>query len=83
MHSYGMQIGVLLCKTFLRPPYLSLLAKPAKFFSRRTAMNSLTLDRRDFLKSAATMVAIKMAVDSYRQDKVMLWDAANERIIQG
>lgn len=46
-------------------------------------MNSLTLDRRDFLKSAATMVAIKMAVDSYRQDKVMLWDAANERIIQG
>lgn len=26
----------------------------------------------------ATMVAIKMAVESYRQDKVMLWDAAAE-----
>jgi predicted dehydrogenase len=29
---------------------------------------------------AATMVAIKMAVESYRQNKTMLWDAANERL---
>jgi predicted dehydrogenase len=27
----------------------------------------------------STMVAIKMAVDSYRQRKTMLWDAANEK----
>ena len=27
---------------------------------------------------ASTMVAIKMAVESYRQDKVMLWDAETE-----
>ncbi len=29
----------------------------------------------------ATMVAIKMAVESYRQRKTMLWDAANEKVI--
>lgn len=29
----------------------------------------------------STMVAIKMAVESYRQDKVMLWDAENEQVI--
>ena len=29
---------------------------------------------------ASTMVAIKMAVESYRQDKVMLWDAETETI---
>ncbi|MCH8823155.1 MAG: Gfo/Idh/MocA family oxidoreductase [Planctomycetes bacterium] len=29
----------------------------------------------------STMVAIKMAVESYRQDRVMLWDAENERVI--
>ncbi len=30
---------------------------------------------------AATMVAIKMAVDSYRQNKIMLWDAEKERVV--
>src|SRR6266851_231162 len=29
---------------------------------------------------AATMVAIKLAVESYRQNKTMLWDVKNERI---
>ncbi|MFO1019649.1 MAG: hypothetical protein U0903_02940 [Planctomycetales bacterium] len=29
----------------------------------------------------ATMVAIKMAVESYRQKKTMLWDAQEERVI--
>lgn len=29
----------------------------------------------------ATMVAIKMAVESYRQRKTMLWDAATQRVI--
>jgi len=29
----------------------------------------------------ATMVAIKMAVESYRQKKTMLWDAKNEKVI--
>jgi predicted dehydrogenase len=29
----------------------------------------------------ATMVAIKMAVESYRQQKSMLWDAATERMV--
>lgn len=30
---------------------------------------------------AATMVAIKMAVESYRQRKTLLWDAANEKVV--
>jgi predicted dehydrogenase len=30
---------------------------------------------------AATMVAIKLAVESYRQRKTMLWDAKSERVI--
>jgi len=30
-----------------------------------------------------TMVAIKMAVDSYRQNRTMLWDMENERVIPG
>jgi predicted dehydrogenase len=30
---------------------------------------------------AATMVAIKMAVESYRQKKTMLWDAKNEKVV--
>jgi predicted dehydrogenase len=29
----------------------------------------------------ATMVAIKMAVESYRQRKTMLWDARNEKVV--
>jgi len=29
----------------------------------------------------ATMVAIKMAVESYRQRKTMLWDAQNQKVI--
>ncbi len=29
----------------------------------------------------ATMVAIKMAVESYRQSKTLLWDAANEKVV--
>jgi hypothetical protein len=29
---------------------------------------------------AATMVAIKLAVESYRQRKTMLWDAKTERV---
>ncbi len=29
---------------------------------------------------AATMVAIKLAVESYRQKKTMLWDAKTERV---
>ena len=29
----------------------------------------------------ATMVAIKMAVESYRQRKTMLWDAKKERVV--
>jgi predicted dehydrogenase len=29
---------------------------------------------------AATMVAIKMAVESYRQSKTLLWDSENERV---
>ena len=29
----------------------------------------------------ATMVAIKMAVESYRQKKTMLWDAKRERVV--
>lgn len=29
----------------------------------------------------ATMVAIKMAVESYRQRKTMLWDAQNEKVV--
>jgi predicted dehydrogenase len=31
----------------------------------------------------ATMVAIKMAVESYRQKKTMLWDAKKERMVAG
>lgn len=31
---------------------------------------------------AATMVAIKMAVESYRQKRTMLWDAARERVVK-
>jgi len=31
----------------------------------------------------ATMVAIKMAVESYRRNKVLLWDAAAERVVEG
>jgi predicted dehydrogenase len=31
----------------------------------------------------ATMVTIKMAVESYRQRKTMLWDAKNEKVIAG
>jgi hypothetical protein len=30
---------------------------------------------------AATMVAIKLAVESYRQRKTMLWDAKAERVM--
>lgn len=30
---------------------------------------------------AATMVTIKLAVESYRQKKTMQWDAANERVV--
>jgi len=30
-----------------------------------------------------TMVAIKMAVESYRQSKTMLWDAKNEKVVSG
>ena len=30
---------------------------------------------------AATMVAIRMGIDAWRQRKVMTWDAANERVI--
>ena len=29
----------------------------------------------------ATMVTIKMAVESYRQRKTMLWDAKNEKVV--
>ena len=29
----------------------------------------------------ATMVTIKMAVESYRQRKTMLWDAKKERVV--
>ncbi|MFN3649852.1 MAG: Gfo/Idh/MocA family protein [Armatimonadota bacterium] len=32
---------------------------------------------------AATMVAIKMAVESYRQSRTMLWDAKRERVVKG
>jgi predicted dehydrogenase len=32
---------------------------------------------------ASTMVAIKMAVESYRQRKTMIWDAANEKVVVG
>jgi predicted dehydrogenase len=31
----------------------------------------------------ATMVAIKMAVESYRQKKTMLWDARKEKVVAG
>jgi predicted dehydrogenase len=31
----------------------------------------------------ATMVAIKMAVESYRQRKTLLWDAKNEKVVIG
>jgi len=31
---------------------------------------------------AATMVAIKMAVESYRQSRTMLWDARRERVVR-
>jgi len=30
----------------------------------------------------STMVAIKMGVEAYRRDKVLLWDAAQERIVE-
>ena len=30
---------------------------------------------------AATMVAIKMAVESYRQRKTMIWDAKKEKVV--
>ena len=30
---------------------------------------------------AATMVAIKMAVESYRQNKILLWDEQAERVV--
>ena len=32
---------------------------------------------------AATMVAIKLGVESYRQSKTMMWDAATEKIVAG
>jgi predicted dehydrogenase len=32
---------------------------------------------------AATMVAIKLAVESYRQSKTMVWDAAREQVVVG
>ena len=31
----------------------------------------------------ATMVAIKMGVESYRQSKTLLWDAKREKVIPG
>ena len=31
----------------------------------------------------STMVAIKMGVEAYRQDKTLLWDAERERVIAG
>src|SRR5687768_12666785 len=31
----------------------------------------------------STMVAIKMAVESYRQSRTMLWDAKKERVVKG
>jgi hypothetical protein len=30
---------------------------------------------------AATMVAIKLAVESYRQRKTMIWDAKKEKVV--
>jgi hypothetical protein len=30
---------------------------------------------------ASTMVAIKLAVESYRQKKTMLWDAKREKVV--
>ena len=30
---------------------------------------------------AATMVAVRMAVDSFRQNKVLLWDSLQERVV--
>ena len=32
---------------------------------------------------AATMVTIKMAVESYRQNKTFLWDAQKEKVVVG
>lgn len=32
---------------------------------------------------ASTMVAIKMGVEAYRKNKVMLWDAKAERVVEG
>lgn len=29
------------------------------------------------------MVAIKMGVEAYRRNKVMTWDAAKERVVEG
>ena len=60
--------------------------------SKKDKKNKQNLASNDAVKNEAelhcnvdlgcsTMVAIKMAVESYRQDRVMLWDAENERVI--
>ncbi|MFC1541822.1 Gfo/Idh/MocA family protein [Candidatus Latescibacterota bacterium] len=52
----------------------------------RNFINAIRQDEKLFCNAelgAATMVAIKMGVEAYRQNKTMMWDAENERIVTG
>jgi len=50
----------------------------------RNFINAIRSDEKLFCNvdlGASTMVAIKMGVEAYRQNKTMLWDAKNERVV--
>ena len=50
----------------------------------RNFINAIRKDEKLFCNvdlGASTMVAIKMGVEAYRQNKTMLWDAKNEKVV--
>ncbi|MFC1489713.1 Gfo/Idh/MocA family oxidoreductase [Candidatus Latescibacterota bacterium] len=52
----------------------------------RNFINAIRQDEKLFCNAelgAATMVGIKMGVEAYRQNKTMMWDAQNERVVNG
>ncbi|MFC1651405.1 Gfo/Idh/MocA family protein, partial [Candidatus Latescibacterota bacterium] len=52
----------------------------------RNFINAIRQDEKLFCNAdlgAATLITIKMGVEAYRQNKTMLWDAENERIVTG
>jgi predicted dehydrogenase len=52
----------------------------------RNFINAIRQDEKLFCNAelgAATMVGIKMGVEAYRQNRTMMWDAENEKIVAG